>query len=137
MSHIPLGYYIKDGKPYADDIKALQINTLFKNYISGMGLIDAASSVGFKMTHSSVKRLLMNKHYLGDEYYPQIIDEELFLQAKEERERRAEFLNRNNLVKEQKIINIPTLFHWKDGIEHYDNPYEQAQYLYGLIESEG
>ena len=137
MSHIPFGYYIKDGKPCVDTNKASQIKMIYKSYLSGISLIDAADSAGLEMTHSTVKRILGNKHYLGDDYYPPIIGEDLFKRASEERQKRAEFLNRNNRITDAKIPDIPSSFRWKDETEYFDDPYLQAQYLYSLIESEG
>lgn len=137
MSHIPFGYCIKEGKPCVDTNKASQIKRIYQSYLSGMSLIDAASSAGLDMTHSTVKRILSNKHYLGDEYYPPIIDEDLFEKASEERQKRAKFLNRNNRIIDTKVLDIPISFHWNNESEYFDDPYLQAQYLYSLIESEG
>ena len=136
MSYIPFVYYIKDGKPCVDTNKASQIEMIYKSYLFGMSLIDAADSAGLKMTHSTVKRILSNKHYLDDYYYPPIIGEDLFKRASEERQKRVEFLNRNNRITDKKIPDIPSSFHWKDETEYFDDPYLQAQYLYSLIESE-
>jgi len=36
--------------------------------------MDAAEQAGMKACHGSVKKMLQNRHYLGDEYYPAIID---------------------------------------------------------------
>lgn len=136
MSHIPFGYFIKDGKACVDKNKASQIKMIYKSYLSGMSMIDAVASAGLEMTHSTVKRILTNKHYLGDDYYPPIVDEDLFKKASEERQRRAEFLNRNNRIKDTVLPNIPISFCWKDDSDYFDDPYMQAQYLYSLIESE-
>ena len=48
------------------------------------------------MTHSSVKKMLRNVHYLGDDFYPAIIDKNTFDTFEAELQRRAEVLERNN-----------------------------------------
>ena len=54
-----------------------------------MSYMDAAEQVGLHMNHGSVKRILQNRHYLGDECYPAIIDREMFDAAEQERRRRS------------------------------------------------
>lgn len=39
--------------------------------------------VGIDKTHSVIGRLLRNKLYLGTDYYPQIVDEEIFEKVQE------------------------------------------------------
>ena len=43
--------------------------------------------------------MLQNKHYLGDDFYPQIIDNEIFNAAKMELSERSSRLGRNNRYK--------------------------------------
>lgn len=85
-AHIPYGYRIEDGKAVVDEVQAEQVRTFFKEYISGKALMVAAEMVGLKLFHGSAGRMLRNTHYLGDEYYPAIIDQELFDKAEEERQ---------------------------------------------------
>ena len=84
-AHIPYGYRIVDGKAVVDEVQAEQVRTFFKEYISGKALKAAAEEVGLKIFHGSAGRMLRNTHYLGDDYYPAIIDKELFDKAEEER----------------------------------------------------
>lgn len=66
----------------------------FQNYISGMILVPVAEKVGLKLYHGSAGRMLRNKKYLGDDYYPAIIDKETFDKAEEIRMSRAKALGR-------------------------------------------
>lgn len=82
------------------------------------------------------KRLMETAHYLGDSFYPAIIDEDTYQKAQEERKRRATALGRNNKQTQMRKIQIPTHFHMGEIAALYDNPVKQAEYLYSLIESE-
>lgn len=78
MGHIPYGYRIEDGKAVVDDKAAEQVKELFSGYLSGLSLKNAAIKAGIDCYHATVSRMLQNKQYLGDEFYPSIIDEEIF-----------------------------------------------------------
>ena len=75
-------------------------------------------------------------HYLGDSFYPTIIDKETYQKAQEERKRRATKLGRNNKQTQMRTIQIPIRFHMSEITALHDNPMKQAEYLYNLIESE-
>ena len=135
-AHIPYGYRIEDGKAVVDETQAEQVRAFFKEYISGKALMVAAETVGLKLFHGSAGRMLRNTHNLGDEYYPAIIDRELFDKAEEQRQARAGQLGR---VRELAPATSPAVpFHFTMGKQKkvcYD-PFEQAEYAYSLIESE-
>ena len=64
MTYTPFGYIIEDGK------------------------------TGIDKTHSMIGRFLKNKVYVGTEYYPQIVDGDIFAKAQEIRESNARSQNR-------------------------------------------
>ncbi|MGP1505525.1 MAG: hypothetical protein ACTTIR_07885 [Eggerthia catenaformis] len=136
MGHTPFGYTIIDGKAEIDADAAAKIKAMFDNYLSGMALVASAKEAGIIIKHSGVKRILTNKHYLGDGFYPALIDEETFNKADEEIKRRASELGRDKYEFKQTKKKPPTFFRTGDIKEYYDNPIKQAQYLYSLIESE-
>lgn len=82
------------------------------------------------------KRLMVTTHYLGDSFYPAIIDKDTYQKAQEERKSRATALGRNNKKTQMRKLQIPTRFHMGEVAALYDNPVKQAEYLYSLIESE-
>ena len=135
-AHIPYGYRIEDGKAVVDEVQAEQVRTFFKEYISGKALMVAAETVGLKLFHGSAGRMLRNTHYLGDEYYPAIIDRELFDKAEEERQSRASQLGRVRELKVKETPSAPLHFSMGKQIQEFDNPFKQAEYAYSLIESE-
>ena len=80
--------------------------------------------------------MLANRRYLGDDFYPQIIDHNTFRAVQQERRKRAKKLGRDHFVSEIPVLEVPTEFEMRTAAKHYDNSAEQAEYLYTLIESE-
>jgi hypothetical protein len=137
MGHTPFGYRIEGGKAVVDEIAAKQIKKLYENYLSGLSLENAAKEAGINTYHGTVKKLLSNRHYLGDAFYPAIIDEDTFTKAALEGDRRSKKLGRNNRVPAPKVKKAPTQFTFIESIAIQGvTPAEQAEYLYSLIESE-
>ena len=136
MGHIPYGYRIENGMAVIDDAAALQVRKLYKNYLSGMSLVNAAKEAGLDLLHSGAKRMMRNKHYLGDSFYPAIIDKESFDAVEAELGKRSSKLGREDPYKAPPVKKPPTAFRLSDVTENYDNPIRQAEYLYSLIESE-
>ena len=81
MSRLCYGYTIRDGRLEIQEKEAENIRKIFKNYLAGNALIKSADLAGVKKNSSSVKRILTNKKYLGNEIYPKIIDRESFEKA--------------------------------------------------------
>lgn len=68
------GYEMKNGTVMINHSEAAVIKQIYKNYISGMSFSMSAKKAGLNIPHGSVKRLLLKKCYLGDDFYPAIID---------------------------------------------------------------
>ena len=136
MAYIPLGYKIVDGCAVVDELIVGQIKATYRYYFEGKSLVDAAKKAGFKMNHATIKRMLSNKKYLGTDYYPQIIDEETMEKFQEELTRRASNLGRLDRKYKEHNKTVPTAFHFKPADLTFPDPFEQAEYIYSLIESE-
>jgi len=136
MGHTPYGYIIENGCAIIDEEKAIKIRKLYNNYLSGMALAKAAAEAGIETYHGTAKRLMENPHYLGDDFYPAIIDRATYDKAADERLRRAGKLGRLNRKKAVNPAAIPTRFHFANAETEYEDPRLQAEYLYSLIESE-
>lgn len=136
MAHIPYGYKIIDGKAVVDEEQARNVREIYKGYISGLALKVAAENVGLKLFHGSAGRMLRNKHYLGDDFYPGIIDKETFDKAEEIRIARAGSLGRIRELEKQEKPEVRVRFTMPKVQLKYTDPFEQAKYAYGLIESE-
>lgn len=136
MGHIPFGYRIENGVAVVEKKAAEQVQALYQSYLSGDSLRTVANKVGIDAFHAGIGRILKNHHYLGDDYYPAIIDPDTFAAVQEERIRRASALGRIREPKEDKAATYPTTFHIIEGTQVYDDPFAQASYAYSLIESE-
>ena len=130
------GYKIVDGRAVADKLAQKKIQLLFQNYLAGMSLSKAAEKAGIHIPHGMVGKLLANQHYLGDSFYPQIIDNSTFEKAVVELKNRAENLGRTNLKKPTVQKTVPTAFTLAKIEEYYDDPARQAEYLYSLIQED-
>ncbi|MBF4482282.1 MAG: recombinase [Dehalococcoides mccartyi] len=136
MSHIPFGYRIENGIAVIDKAAAEQVKALFHSYLSGDSLKTAGQKSGIKLFHAAIGKMLKNPRYIGDAYYPAIIDRETFAAAQVERIKRAEKLGRIREPKEEKEVIYPTAFCINEGTQEFDDPFGQAEYAYSLIETE-
>jgi len=136
MSHVPYGYRIENGKAVIDEEKAEQVRELYKGYLSGLAYMPAAEAAGLKLYHTGAKRMMQNKRYLGDEYYPAIIDKETFEAAEAERLKRQVKLGRVFDDKPVNVNRVAAVFTIPKVKMKYEDPFKQAEYIYSLIESE-
>lgn len=99
--HMPIGYKVVDGKITICEEQRKIVEQIFTDYDSGVAagriaqnlkgrnICNAKGKVSW--THASIGRILENPSYLGTEYYPQLIGEELFERVQRRREKvRAE-----------------------------------------------
>lgn len=136
MKHIPYGYRIENGMAVVDETEADAVRKFFDYYISGLALKAATEKAGLKLCHGSAGRMLRNVKYLGDDYYPAIIDRETFDKAEEIRVSRAKALGRVRELEVKRAEPFPTRFTMPAVKTVYDDPFAQAAYAYSLIESE-
>ena len=137
MAYIPYGYKIQEGVVTVDERAAGQVKVFFEKYISGLSLTVAGEQAGIDKTHSVMGRILKNVNYLGNDTYPAIIDKEIFDKAEEVRDKRAKDLGR--VVELAAFTSPPPKERFT--MKKADNkmpvdPFERAEYLYSLIESE-
>ncbi len=94
--HTPIGYKVINGKIEVYEEHKNLVVQIFMDYDNGisawriaknlkeMGVTNAHDRVGW--SHTTIGRILENHNYLGTEYYPQIIDRELFERVQKRRE---------------------------------------------------
>lgn len=133
MSRLCYGYIIRDGRLEVQEKEAEDIRKIFKNYLSGNALIKSAELAGLKKNNSSVKNILTNENYLGNDIYPRIIDSDSFEKAGQMLKERAVALGRV-WEKEEKTIKVPCKFRYKKEAALPIDPFERASYKYRLIE---
>lgn len=136
MGHTPKGYRIEMGIAVIDEIEADKIRSLYNNYLSGMSLRAAAKQAGIDTYHVTAKRIISNRHYIGDDYYPAIISSKIFNKAQMELKQRAIKLGRINKAPTHTQTIIPTRFKIASIDNCYDDPVLQAEFAYSLIEGE-
>ena len=132
--HTPFGYRIENGRAVVNEQEGEQLRQIFTGYLSGLSYIKAAQKVGLDLTHKSVKNLLQNKRYLGDDFYPAIIDKQTFDAVEVERLRRLE----SSPIKHFKrgaaeVRPIQTEFQLQSLSEQYSDPFQRAEYIYSQI----
>ena len=113
MGHTPYGYSIENGCATIKEDEANKIRKLYENYISGMALSKATAAAGIETYHGTAKRLMENSHYLGDDFYPTIIDQETFDKSAAIRLERAGKLGRLNRKKNVKPTFPLPAFAWQ------------------------
>lgn len=135
MTHTPFGYKVVNAEAVIDESISEKIRQLYREYLSCGSMSAAARKVGINKTHSVIGRILRNVNYLGNDYYPQIVDEELFNKVQELRKNNAKSQNRIRDFKEPESV---ILKNYKLGKveEKYTDPYKQAEYAYSIIEEE-
>lgn len=132
MSHIPYGYRIVDAKAVFDEEKAEKVRTLFKEYIKLESVQKANRIAGIDKAHPFLGTMLKNRTYLGTDYYPRLIDDEIFEKAQTIRKDRAVKLGRVDMRPKAKVKRT---YHYEKGNvdRRFTDPYEQAQYAYSQI----
>lgn len=93
--HMPLGYRMAEGKIVIDPETAEIINRIFQEYSEGAYLYQLARKLTEQgalnanhkpvWNHGTVGKILENRKYLGDEFYPTMIEPELFTKVQERR----------------------------------------------------
>lgn len=94
--HMPIGYKVIDGKITVYEEHKKIVEQIFQDYDSGTSTMRIAArlkELGIKnahgrvsWTHVSIGKILENHNYLGTEYYPQMIERELFDRVQKRRE---------------------------------------------------
>lgn len=134
MTHVPYGYRIVDGIAIIEETEAEKVKILFEEYLRSKSMMAAAKYAGIKKTHSSIGRILKNRVYIGSDFYPSIIDKEIFSKVQALRNKNA--IDQNRKKSKNKIENTLVSFEYiiKKIDEKFDNPFKQAEYAYSQIE---
>lgn len=131
MRIIPIGYTIVDGKAEINPDESKAVNMAFELYRSGESLRYISEKTGINRSHAAIANLLSNKKYLGTEFYPKIVDQELFDKVQQVREERKKAHARSERRHSEAIVQ--TEFEMEKAEESFTNPFEKAQYRYEQI----
>ena len=143
---MPLGYKIEDGKLIIDEEKAPVIKKIFGDYQNGLSLHAIAkelTNAGFlnannksNWKHGSVGMILQNIKYLGDDFYPRMIDKEIFESVQKRRKKKEEELGRTlqpNSMKNQSLFSSKLVCGecgdvYRKYIEHAGRPSQKSNW---------
>lgn len=103
--HMPFGYKMANGIVTVEQEKAELVRKMFNDYIAGVSLIQTAKDLSKQgipnangkpsWNHGSIGKILSNRKYTGNDFYPAIVTEEIFSAVKACREEKNTELNRN------------------------------------------
>ncbi|PKM67310.1 MAG: recombinase [Firmicutes bacterium HGW-Firmicutes-2] len=102
--HMPLGYKMVNGTVQIHEEHAAVVKRIFTDYIAGKSMQTIAKELTDtriynankkpNWSHTSVGKILQNKKYIGDTFYPQLVEKHIFEQAQERRKKTAKRFNR-------------------------------------------
>lgn len=113
---IPIGYKMVDGKTVIDEEKAGVVKQVFSDYLNGIstdkiaeiliskGIYNPSGKISW--SYGTVRKILVNIKYLGDEMHPQIIDENTFELVQKRREEIARRLGKSKKLNSPKKQDI-------------------------------
>ncbi len=84
----PYGYRIVRGEALIDSEQALNLRTFFRLYLEGFTIEDAGHDAGIPKGNTGTAALLSNPVYLGTDFYPRILSDEVFQAVQAERAKR-------------------------------------------------
>lgn len=118
QSHMPIGYKMINGNIEIDEEQAKTVKTIFEEYTEGKSMLAIAKKLTEKgifnankktnWNHGSVGKILQNVKYMGDTYYPKLIDESDFEKVQIQRKEREIKLGKTtlqNTMKKQSVFN--------------------------------
>lgn len=136
---IPFGYGMKNGEVTTNPKEVYAVVTIFDEYLKGKSLSEIAKLMETEKIRYSeysdywnknmVKRIIENEKYLGNDTYPQIIDDKTFRLANEKRVRKATTLCLE-YVRQLKDLGIGVIFE-KENINTLTMTSEFMIALYG------
>lgn len=82
---IPYGYKIENGQAIPDPETAPKVKAFFENYMEGLPVAPACLAAKVERAPHSSWKILEDRRYMGDDFYPRIIDPEVFEAVQRER----------------------------------------------------
>ena len=132
----PYGYRISRGKACAEPREAMLLDRFYRIYLSGSSVAQAGRAAGILRCRSCLAKMLRNKVYLGNSYYPQLIDKELFDAVQEERSNRCILSSVVKRTRHYRPIPVQTRFRLiKQPVPPGLDPVRKAAFLYSCIKA--
>lgn len=96
---IPIGYCVKDGKAEIEPKASALVREIFNGYLCGLSTLKIAKILTERgvlnanqkpsWTHGGIGKILENHKYIGDEFYPPLIEQHIFEQVQQRRKQQA------------------------------------------------
>lgn len=112
-----MGYKMVDGKIQIDEEKSKTVKRIYLEYLKGKSLLAIAKVLNedkvpnannkTNWTHSAVGRILENTKYIGDEFYPELIEKAIFNKVQAKRKQKGNQLGctaQPNSMKSQSLF---------------------------------
>ncbi len=135
MAHIPYGYRIENGSAVIVRQEADKIRLFFRLYLAGNSIRAAAAKASLPISQATAVNMVRKTIYLGDGYYPAIIDSKLYRKVINETERREQ--ERKQISAKKREVTVPDRFLFaSDGLKTLKkrmDPSETASALYELV----
>ena len=135
MRSIPYGYKVINGMAVIDQVEGKNVRDAFQMYAAGSSLAGIIRDLEIHRYHAGIDNILKDRKYLGTEFYPPLIDQELFDQVQKARQKRKEAYAKPQRKRKDAIAQ--TQFTLKSVKEHLKDPFAQAQYVYHQIKEKG
>ena len=133
MAHIPYGYKIENGRAVIISEEADRIRSLYTTFLQGLSIDAAGKKTGIPLSRSAVGKILSNPVYLGDGYYPQVVEESLYRKVQIERTGRSNSSLSARKSSVSPVIQFQTSFRLKNPPEKGGDAVTDAQNLYESI----
>lgn len=141
MAYIPYGYRIERGKAVVDREAEEKIRQFVNCYLDGASMNTAAREAGLPVQGETIIRIMEKGTYLGDDYYPPILDVDTVNRAAAERQERYERLGcfqrkgpeKPEPVKTRFCVRMPQKPAEKGSVEDRNTPAEKIAFLYSCI----
>ena len=133
MRMIPYGYRVENGRAVIDEKEAQNVQQAFQMYLSGKSLRSISRCLGINRQFCGISRLLEDQKYMGTNFYPKIIERTLFEEVQKVRQQsRKKYTRRTRESAKAKVF---TSFRMAPAVQQMQDPFEQAQYVFSLIEA--
>lgn len=137
----PYGYEMRNGIIQINEKEANVLINIFEQYINGSNLKEIANSLTINKIEylpdecnwnkSRIKRMIEDKRYIGDEKYPQIINEEIYIKANHIKQARRTTKNYVVTAKNKPVVYLVYCAECGSPLYHLtDNRYAEKESWY-------
>jgi hypothetical protein len=132
MRSIPYGYRIENGKAFLNEEEAKKVRAAFARYADGDSMYVIQRELKIDRYHRGISKLLEDQKYRGTDFYPAIVDEELFNRVQKVRVKRKKEHARPPRKRAEPVVAME--FVLKSVKQQMKDPFAQAQYVYKQIQ---